>query len=115
MHRLITLCLTILILLLLAGCDNGPAPTPNVAPTVAPTLPALPPTAQPPSGVVPQQANTPVPPLPTATSVAILKPGSLFPAGLTTEPLGVITTSPGDKATDTPVAKDLARIIVQFN
>jgi uncharacterized protein YfaS (alpha-2-macroglobulin family) len=50
-----------------------------------------------------------------ATGVPNLKPGSLFPSGLTNEPLAVVTTSPADKSVDAPVGKGSARIIVQFN
>ena len=111
MPRIRTLSLTVFILLLLAACDSGPASTPTAQTTGQATGQ---PTGQPTSAVQPQIA-TPPPATTTATSVPVLKPGSLFPAGLSNEPLTVVTTSPADKASDTPVGKELARIIVQFN
>ncbi len=38
-----------------------------------------------------------------------------FPQGITTEPLAVVVTAPADKSDEAPVAKDAARIVVQFN
>jgi len=108
-QRIRTLSLTVFILLLLAACDSSPAPAPTSAP------PGTQPTGQPTTASVFPQAATPPPAASTATSVPILKPGNLFPAGLTNEALSVITTSPADNAANTPVGKELARIIVQFN
>ena len=103
MQRIRTLSLTVAILLLLAACDSSPSPTPSAQPTAQPT-----------SAVFPQVA-TPPPAAATATSVPVIKPGNLFPAGITNEALSVVSTSPADKSTDTPLAKESARIIVQFN
>ncbi len=82
---------TLLILVLLVACSGGGA-------------------------AAPQATATPPPPAsPVASSTATPVPGSLFPTGITNEPLTVLATQPISNTADVPVAKDQTRIVAQFN
>ncbi len=85
----------IAIVVLLVACA-GQTPTPTTPPQLS-TPPVAPPT------------NPPVAVIPTLT------PPPMFPVGLTSEPLAVVTTAPADKAEDIAVSPELTKIIVQFN
>ncbi|TMC59636.1 MAG: hypothetical protein E6J26_03340, partial [Chloroflexi bacterium] len=101
MQVLKSVCL-ITLLCVLAACDFfSPQPSPQGT-----NVPA-------PQGGTPTAApNATVPGAPPAST---FKPGNLFPAGLTNEPLAVVSTSPADKTEEAATTKDKARIVVQFN
>ena len=78
-----------------AACvPNQPSPVPN--PTAAPTL-------------TPAAAPVSTPTEPPA------KLSPLFAPGITSEPLGIVSTQPADKAQEVAVDRTATRIIVQFN
>lgn len=81
-----TLWLVLITLTLLVACSGGANPLPAPIQTLV-------------SQVIPSAPSQ----------------GGLFPAGITNEPLAVVTTSPADKAEEIAVAKDKTRIVVQFN
>lgn len=98
--------LTTLALILLVACA-GPTPTaaPTTIPQVATPVPAATGTSVP-----------SVPPIPTVPPVPTPAPqADLFPKGITTEPLAVVTTAPADKAEEVAVSQDQTKLIVQFN
>jgi uncharacterized protein YfaS (alpha-2-macroglobulin family) len=76
-------------------------------------IPTAPPTAAPTTAPTQMPLATPIPsPSPTEPP-AILSP--LFAAGITSEPLGIVSTQPADKAQEVAVNRTSTRIIVQFN
>jgi hypothetical protein len=83
-------------------------PSPVAVPTA---LPAAPPTAAPTAGPTLIPVATPIP-IPTEPP-AILSP--LFAPGITSEPLGIVSTQPADRAQEVAVDRTSTRIIVQFN
>lgn len=106
----------VLFLILLAAC-GGPTP----APTTAPVAPSAQPTVAPPPttvAVAPTQTSSVPSPVPSPTapvSPTAVPVTSMFPTGITDEPLQVVSTSPADKAEEVAPTKEQTRIIVQFN
>ncbi|MBI3734433.1 MAG: Ig-like domain-containing protein [Chloroflexi bacterium] len=92
MFKVRNLLYIMLTLIVVVGCESSATPT--AEPTPQPTTPPV---------TVPSPAPV------------IFKPGELFPLGISNEALSVLTTQPLDKTEDAPVAKDKARIVVQFN
>src|SRR5437867_4372275 len=108
MRTIRTILFTVVVLAALAACDTSatPAPTSIAPPPASPTATSVATSAP---------VVTPPPAATATTAPVILKPGNLFPAGLTNEPLSVVTTSPADKSDEAPVTSDKSRVIIQFN
>lgn len=115
-----TLVLTALCLISLIACNGTPVPQ---APTALPQATAAPTSSPVPQATVPTQAT----PGPTVTSAAqaspttaptarpTLTPAPIFPQGIVTEPLTVVSTNPAAKANEVPIGRDQVSIVVQFN
>ena len=95
LHRRFIVFFVLVIVLLVVGCNNTPAPSPTAPPSAAP--PTLPPTTRPPADTstpVPTATNTP---LPTATNTPV-------PPTSSPTPPPTATASPTSKPTQRPAS-----------